>query len=103
MALRSRAAGYESYWCLISDLVWRNESLWVFARPFDGEHKVEPGTWLDANHVFKGVFVRTDPPVGREYLAALWLLDAGAEGFVGLESAEHTQLGKRENINPSIS
>ena len=79
MARSSRAAGYESYWCLISDLVWRNESLWVFARPFDGEHKVEPGTWLDANHVFKGIFVRTDPPVGREYLAALWLLDAAEQ------------------------
>ncbi len=76
MARASREAGYESHWCLMEDLIWRHDRLFVFARKFDGNHEVLPGQWVDAAAHFQAAFVRTDPPVGREYLAGLWLLDA---------------------------
>lgn len=79
MARASREAGFASYWCLIEDLAWSEGRLRVLAHPFDEQHRLEPGRWLDAVETFQAAFVRTDPPVGREYFAGLWLLDAAKQ------------------------
>jgi glutathione synthase len=77
LARASRAAGFGTCWGLMSDLVCREDGVWVEAHPFDGEHVVEAGSLRPISE-FAVTFVRTDPPVDREYLAGLWLLDVAA-------------------------
>jgi glutathione synthase len=77
LARASREAGCATHWGLIGDLIYREGKVWIDAHPFDATHAVEPGVVRQLGD-FTVTFVRTDPPVEREYLAGLWLLDVAA-------------------------